>query len=104
MNVEIRPYDPEWPVKFQQHAHLISSVLGPAVLQIEHIGSTSVAGLAAKPIVDILLVVADSAKESSYLPMLAAAGYELRIREPEFLEHRMFRSFQRDAHVHVLTV
>jgi GrpB-like predicted nucleotidyltransferase (UPF0157 family) len=63
-----------------------------------------VPGLAAKPIVDILLVVADSANESAYVPALEAAGYELRIREPEFHEHRMFRTPQRDIHLHVFTV
>ena len=58
-------------------------------------------GLAAKPIVDILLVVEDSADEPSYLSDLEAAGYVLRVREPDFDEHRMFRTPEKDVHVHV---
>jgi len=58
-------------------------VLGPRALQVEHIGSTSIPGLVAKPIIDILLVVADSSDEPSYVPALEAAGYKLTIREPD---------------------
>src|SRR5918997_1075577 len=65
------------------------------------IGSTSVPGLAAKPIVDVLLVVEDSSDEGSYMPALEAAGYVLRVREPDFDEHRMFRTPEKDVHVHV---
>ena len=72
-------------------------------MQIEHIGSTSVPGLGAKAIVDILLVVKNSADEASYLPAMEAAGYVLRVREPEFDEHRMFRTPERDVHVHVFS-
>ena len=85
-------YDPTWPAKFEMHRGLITKTLGDAALQIEHIGSTSVPGLAAKPIVDILVVVSDSADESRYLPQLTAAGYVLRVREPHWNEHRMFRT------------
>ncbi len=101
--VEIRivDYDPEWPKKFEAHAVRIIDALGASALRVEHIGSTSVPGLAAKPIVDILVVVRDSADESDYLPRLEAAGYALRVREPEWNEHRMFRTAERDAHVHV---
>jgi GrpB-like predicted nucleotidyltransferase (UPF0157 family) len=77
--------------------------LGDAALAIEHIGSTSVPGLAAKPIIDILVVVEDSRDEPSYLPAIEAAGYELRVREPEFHEHRMFATPARDVHIHVLS-
>ena len=80
---------------------MIGKALGNAALRIEHIGSTSVPGLAAKPIVDILLVVENSGDETSYLPRLEEAGYELRVREPDFHEHRMLRTPTRDVHVHV---
>ena len=100
----IADYDAGWPEKYRAHARRISESLGAAALQIEHIGSTSVPGLAAKPIIDMLLVVADSADESCYLPKLAALGYELRVREPDFHEHRMFRTPERDVHVHVLSI
>jgi GrpB-like predicted nucleotidyltransferase (UPF0157 family) len=73
-------------------------------LAVEHIGSTSVPGLIAKPIIDILVVVADSSDEASYLPGLESAGYELRVREPDWHEHRMLRSSVRDVHVHVFTM
>lgn len=72
-------------------------------MSIEHVGSTSVPGLAAKPIIDIVAVVADSSDEASYLPALTQAGYQLRIREPEWHEHRMFGTPELDAHVHVFS-
>ena len=102
--IEILNYQPTWPQKFQQHADLIAKALNYAALRIEHIGSTSVPGLASKPIIDILLVVQDSADEGSYLPHLEATGYELRVREPEWHEHRMFRTPDRDVHIHVFTI
>ncbi len=85
VNGQIRlvPSDPAWPGLFAREAVRIRAALGERALQIEHIGSTSVPGLLAKPIIDILLVVTDCADEASYLPDLAAAGYRLRIREPD---------------------
>jgi GrpB-like predicted nucleotidyltransferase (UPF0157 family) len=101
--IEIRDYDPDWSKKFEMHAGLIRESLGKAAERLEHVGSTSVPGLAAKPIIDILLVVEDSADEDSYLPLMEGAGYVLRVREPDFHEHRMFRTPARDVHVHVLS-
>src|SRR5215210_5288024 len=68
-------YDARWPEQFRREAARIRAALGDGALQVEHIGSTAVRGLAAKPIVDILLVVADSADEQAYLPALVDAGY-----------------------------
>ena len=99
--IKICDYDPEWPNKFAKHAKIISEAVGSFLLRIEHIGSTSVPCLAAKPIIDILVVVPDSANESAYLPRLEAAGYVLRVREPDWNEHRMFRTPEKDVHVHV---
>ena len=99
--IVIRDYDPLWPKKFQTHANAIAGALGRAALRIEHIGSTSVPGFAAKPIIDILVVVKNSADEPSYLPQMESAGYILRVREPDFHEHRMFRTPQCDVHIHV---
>ena len=96
-------YDLNWPRIFDQHRAKIARALGEAALSILHIGSTSVPGLAAKPIIDMLLVVADSANEGSYLPALLDLGYELRVREPDFHEHRMLRTHERDVHIHVLS-
>lgn len=99
--VRIVDYDPEWPKKFQTHAAIIEAALGGSALRIEHIGSTSVPGLGAKPIIDILVVVADSTDESSYLPQLEAEGYVLRVREPDWHQHRMFRTPEKDVHIHI---
>jgi GrpB-like predicted nucleotidyltransferase (UPF0157 family) len=98
--IEIVDYRTDWPAVFQAQAEIIAQALSSVALRIEHIGSTSVPGLAAKPIIDILVVVADAAAEDSYLPQMEAVGYELRVREPEFHEHRMFRTPDRDVHVH----
>jgi GrpB-like predicted nucleotidyltransferase (UPF0157 family) len=96
-------YDPLWPEKFQKHAGLIAQALGLKALCIEHVGSTSVPGLAAKPIVDIVVVVENSGDEASYLPALLAAGYVLRVREPDWRQHRMLRTPQLDVHVHIFS-
>ena len=71
------------------------------VLQIEHAGSTAVPGLAAKPTIDVILVVADSADEPAYVPDLEAAGYLLHIREPNWHQHRMFKGPDTDVNLHV---
>ena len=102
-SIVIVDYDPAWPERFRREEARIQAALGKAALSVEHIGSTSVPGLAAKPIVDILLVVEDSGDEPSYLPALEAAGYVLRVREPDFDEHRMFRTPEKDVHLHVFS-
>ena len=96
-------YDPTWPERFRREEANIRIALGDAALAVEHIGSTAVPGLAAKPIVDILVVVEDSGDEASYVPALEKAGYVLRVREPDFHEHRMLRTADKDVHVHVYT-
>jgi GrpB-like predicted nucleotidyltransferase (UPF0157 family)/predicted N-acetyltransferase YhbS len=99
--IVIVDYDPQWPAKYQEHASRILQAVGGSDLQIEHIGSTSVPGLGAKPVIDILLVVKDAANEADYLSSLEATGYVLRVREPDFDEHRMFRNPERNVHIHV---
>jgi GrpB-like predicted nucleotidyltransferase (UPF0157 family) len=99
----IAEYDPAWPQRYEAHARVIRDGLGSTLLRIEHIGSTSVPGLAAKPIIDVLAVVPNSADESTYVPQLGALGYSLRVREPRFFEHRMLRTIARDVHVHVFS-
>lgn len=96
-------YDPRWPKLFEREASRIRSALGNKALRVEHVGSTSVPGLCAKPIIDILLAVADSADEPSYVPALETAGYILRIREPEWFEHRLFKGFDIDMNLHVFS-
>lgn len=101
--VLIADYDPEWPQSFAREAALIRSALGHRALAVEHVGSTSVPGLAAKPIIDILLVVANSADEAAYVPALEAAGYLLRIREPDWNEHRMLKGPNNEVNLHVFS-
>lgn len=101
--VQIVDYDPQWPRLFEREAERVRTALGDQVLMLEHIGSTSVPGLAAKPKIDMLLVVADSADERAYVPSLEAAGYVLRIREPDWYEHRMFKGPDTDVNLHVYT-
>ncbi len=99
--IVVADYDPAWPERFRREEAKLRAALGGAALSVEHIGSTSVPGLAAKPIVDILLVVEDSGDEASYLPALEESGYVLRVRGPDPDEHRMFRTPEKDVHVHV---
>jgi GrpB-like predicted nucleotidyltransferase (UPF0157 family) len=98
--IVIVDYDPSWPALFEREVQRIRAVLGDRVLRIEHVGSTSVPGLAAKPIIDILLVLTDTADEPAYVPSLEAAGYILRIREPEWFEHRVFKGPDTDVNLH----
>jgi GrpB-like predicted nucleotidyltransferase (UPF0157 family) len=88
---------------FAREAERIDAALGSSALLIEHVGSTSVPDLAAKPLIDILLVVADSAAEPAYRPALEAAGYVLRIREPDWYQHRMFKGPDTNLNLHVFS-
>lgn len=97
-------YDPLWPELFQQVANRVRSVLASKALRVEHVGSTSVPGLCAKPIIDMILLVADSADEPSYVPALEAVGFTLRIREPEWFEHRLFKGPDININLHVFSV
>jgi GrpB-like predicted nucleotidyltransferase (UPF0157 family) len=102
--IQLAEYDPQWPRLFEREAGRVQAVLGERVLLLEHVGSTSVPGLAAKPRIDMLLVVADSAGEPAYVPALEAAGYVLRIREPDWYEHRMFNRADTALNLHVFSV
>jgi GrpB-like predicted nucleotidyltransferase (UPF0157 family) len=95
--------DLNWPILFEREAVRVRQVLGPSVVRLEHAGSTSVPGLVAKPIIDIILVVLNSADEPSYVPALTAAGYRLVIREPNWFEHRLFKGPDTDINMHVFT-
>jgi len=96
-------YDPTWPELFKREAARIRGVLGQTVRLLEHVGSTSVAGLMARPIIEILLGVPDSSDESEYVPPLEHAGYVLRIREPDWFEHRLFKGPDTDVNLHVFS-
>ncbi|MFD1149158.1 GrpB family protein [Saccharothrix hoggarensis] len=99
--VHLAEYDPRWPALFEREARRVRSLLGDLVLRLDHVGSTSVPGLAAKPIVDMLLVVPDPADEESYVAPLEAAGYRLVIREPDRHEHRALKGPDTNINLHV---
>ncbi|GAB3506853.1 GrpB family protein [Amycolatopsis cihanbeyliensis] len=99
--VTLAEYDPGWPLLYEREAERIRGVLGDRVVLLEHVGSTSVPGLCAEPIIDILLVVPDSDDEDAYLPALEKAGYRLVIREPDRERHRAFKGPDTDANLHV---
>jgi GrpB-like predicted nucleotidyltransferase (UPF0157 family) len=101
--VVISDYDPDWPEWYAAEEARIRSILGDRVQRLEHVGSTSVPGLPAKPLIDIVLEVEDSAEEPAYVPDLEASGYALRIREPEWFEHRLLKGPERDINVHVFS-
>ena len=96
-------YDEAWTELFARQATRIHDALGAAALGVEHVGSTSVPGLAAKPIIDIVLTVGDSSDEASYVPALEAAGFVLQIREPNWFEHRAFKGRAPNTNVHVFS-
>jgi GrpB-like predicted nucleotidyltransferase (UPF0157 family) len=96
-------YDPKWPELFGREAVRIRAALGRRALRIEHTGSTAVPGLVAKPIIDMLLVVIDSADEDAYVRDLEAPGYVLRIRETNWFEHRMFNGPDTEINLHVFS-
>jgi GrpB-like predicted nucleotidyltransferase (UPF0157 family) len=102
--VQIVDYDPDWPRLYRREEDRIRAVLGDRVLRIEHIGSTSVPGLPAKPIIDIVLAVADSADEPAYVPALESAGYPLVIREPDWFEHRCLKGPDTNINLHVFSL
>lgn len=101
--ITLVPYDPQWPLQFARLAERIGAALGAKALLLEHVGSTSVPGLSAKPVIDIVLAVADSADEPGYVPPLEAQGFVLRIRETDWFEHRMFKTPEVDGNLHVFS-
>ena len=101
--IRLVEYDPNWPARFGREAERIRAVLGDRVLQLEHVGSTAVPGLHAKPIIDMLLVLANSADEPAYVPAMEGAGYVLRIREPDWNEHRLFKGPESNINLHVFS-
>ena len=101
--VVLVPHNPDWPRRYQALAADIRAALGDAALDVDHIGSTSVEGLAAKDVIDIDLTVADSRDEDTYVPALERLGYVLVIREPSFHEHRALRLGEPRVNLHVFS-
>jgi len=101
--IYLAPYDPAWPSLFIQLKGEIQVALGDGVLRLEHVGSTSVPGLSAKPIIDMVMAVADSSDEAAYVKPLEDKGYTLRIRESDWYEHRLLKSPQIAGNLHVFS-
>jgi GrpB-like predicted nucleotidyltransferase (UPF0157 family) len=98
LEVQLHAYDDRWPAIYLEQRVRIGNALAPVDFDIQHIGSTSVPGLAAKPIIDIVVPIRDITAEEDYLNALLDAGYVLRVREPG---HRLVRTPERDVHVHI---
>ncbi len=101
--VELVPYDAEWPGRFIGWRDRLAGALSHIAPRIEHIGSTSVPGLAAKPVIDVQISVDDLADESRYVPGIESVGIQLRSRENEDRFFRPFEGRPRDVHIHVCT-
>jgi GrpB-like predicted nucleotidyltransferase (UPF0157 family) len=100
--VEIHAWTPEWAAEFARRGAGLRRALGARALRIDHIGSTSVTGLGAKPIVDIQVSVADFEPLDALVAAMADLGYVWRSRNPE-LTKRYFRETpgEKRCHVHV---
>ena len=101
--VELCAYDPGWPDLYRREAERVREVLGDRVVRLEHVGSTAVPGLPAKPFIDMVLEVPDSSDEPRYVPDLEMAGYVLRIREPDWFEHRLCKGPNANINLHVFS-
>ena len=108
--VEIHPYDPAWPEGFAAERERLLGLFGPGEARVEHVGSTAVPGLAAKPILDLLLGVGALAVVEARIPALEALGYEYIPRhEAIFPERRFFarpapRPRPRTHHLHAVVI
>ncbi|SDY49333.1 GrpB domain, predicted nucleotidyltransferase, UPF0157 family [Micromonospora pattaloongensis] len=100
-SVVIEDYDPAWADRYAAAASSVKAVLGGLIIDIEHVGSTAVPGLAAKPIIDIDLLLDDATDESRYIPALEGIGYRLVLREPWWHGHRMLVGPAEDVNLHV---
>jgi GrpB-like predicted nucleotidyltransferase (UPF0157 family) len=101
--IHLAPYSSRWPDNYRHLEKEIRTALGRRVLRLEHVGSTSIPGLAAKPIIDLVLEVEDSSDEATYVPPLEARGFVLRIREPGWFEHRLFKTPEIEGNLHVFS-
>ncbi|MBM0225818.1 MULTISPECIES: GrpB family protein [Micromonospora] len=100
-SIVVEDYDPAWADRYAAVSSLLKEALGDLVLNTEHVGSTSVPGLAAKPIIDIDLLLEDTTDESRYIPALEGIGYRLVLRQPWWHGHRMLVGPAEDINLHV---
>ena len=104
VEVVIVDYDPKWPLLFSTVEARISQALSGCARGVVHVGSTSVPGLGAKPIIDVNLLVDDASDEQSYIPSLERVGFQFRLRQPEWFEHRLLRGMDPRTNLHVFSV
>lgn len=102
-SIHLAPHDPLWGSKYLVLANRVRDALAEKALLLEHVGSTSVPGLSAKPVIDIVLAVSDSSDEPSYVPALENQEFVLRVREPDWFKHRLFGYPHIDSNLHVFT-
>jgi GrpB-like predicted nucleotidyltransferase (UPF0157 family) len=101
--IALFPYQPEWPLQYTAEERKIRAALGDSVIVLEHVGSTSIPEMPAKPIIDIVLAVNDSSNEDTYVPALSAHGYRLHLREPAWEQHRLMKGENPHVNLHVFT-
>ncbi|MEY2581078.1 MAG: hypothetical protein QOE09_927 [Ilumatobacteraceae bacterium] len=104
VRVSFEPYSPEWPRIFAAEEQRVGAALTGLGVEVHHAGSTSVPGLLAKPIIDIVLGVPDSTDEAPYMQALVGAGYEFVLREPDWFEHRLFKRVDPKVNLHVFSI
>jgi GrpB-like predicted nucleotidyltransferase (UPF0157 family) len=99
--IQVVEHDPEWTEQFSYLRSVIETALGERALAVRHVGSTSVQGLWAKPVIDVDLIVTDAGREADYLPQLEPAGFRLTIREPDWEQHRCLTFDTPNCNLHV---
>jgi GrpB-like predicted nucleotidyltransferase (UPF0157 family) len=104
MKVQLSPYNPDWQNIFSEERDRISKALGSRALRIEHIGSTAVRGLGAKPIIDILLGVNSPDNLEAVIPLMEQLGYKYRSDFEHIMPYRRYFSIAGKFHVHSVDV
>lgn len=99
--IELAAYDPIWPRRFEQWSESLLAALPERPSLIAHVGSTAVPGLPAKPVIDILVSVADPDEEAGYVPAIEDLGVQLRSRDDQRRFFRPFAGRPRDVQIHV---
>ncbi|WP_374833870.1 GrpB family protein [Paenochrobactrum pullorum] len=100
-HIDVRDYDPQWHNWFEKLKADIAGALSEQALAIEHVGSTAVPDLPAKPVIDIDLIVENPDDEAQYVPALEQLGYQLTVRERSWYQHRMLRLNEPRVNLHV---
>jgi GrpB-like predicted nucleotidyltransferase (UPF0157 family) len=101
MKLIVADYSPAWPGLFEEEKRLLETVVPAGVGVIEHVGSTSVPGLAAKPIIDIMIGLHDFSTVDALVPAIVALGYEYIPKYEDVMPYRRyFRRMLGEAHTH----